>query len=230
MSSWALRTLRSIAYDLQSFEDGRFSHDAVDAIVLRLELVYRELLVGEYLEGHSDSYTRVCSIVGFGIQNLQELNYESNIIPGTPPMLRSGHAGRPKFDIPREQMSALVESGFTGPQIADLLQVSLSTIRRRMAQYGLYVSSVYAILSDGDLDQMIHDIKVDFPTCGCKQMQGHLQARGVRVQQVRVRESLRRVDPEGSIMRRLSSLHRRQYQVAAPRSLWHMDGNHKLIR
>ena len=112
-------------------------------------------MVGEYLEGHSDTYTTVCSIVGFGIQNLQELNYESNIIPGTPPMLRSGHAGRPKFDIPREQMSALVESGFTGPQIADLLQVSL---RSRMAQYGLYVSSVYATMSDGDLDQMIHDI------------------------------------------------------------------------
>ena len=40
----------------------------------------------------------------------------------TPPMLRSGHVGRPKFDIhvPREQMimSALVESGFTGPQRA----------------------------------------------------------------------------------------------------------------
>ena len=82
MSSWALRTLHSIACDLQSFEDGRFSHDAVDAIMLRLELAYRELLVGEYLEGHSDTYTRVCSMVGFGVQNLQELNYESVIVPG----------------------------------------------------------------------------------------------------------------------------------------------------
>ena len=41
MSSWALRTLHSIASDLQSFEDGRFPHDAVDAIMLRLELAYR---------------------------------------------------------------------------------------------------------------------------------------------------------------------------------------------
>ena len=54
------------------------------------------------------------------------------------------------------------------------------------------------------------------------------RGKGVRVQQVRGSESLRRVDPEGSIMLRLSSLHRRQYQVAAPRSLCHMDGNHKL--
>ena len=31
-------------------------------------------------------------------------------------------------------------------------------------------------------------------------------------------------------MRRLSAVHRRQYRVAAPLSLWHIDGNHQLIR
>ena len=40
--------------------------------------------------------------------------------------------------------------------------------------------------------------------------------------------SQRRVDPEGSIMRRLQAVNRRRYQVPSPRSLWHMDGNHKL--
>ena len=34
-------------------------------------------------------------------------------------------------------------------------------------------------------------------------MQGHLFAQGYRVQQVRVRESLRRIDPEGCIIQRL---------------------------
>ena len=39
-----------------------------------------------------------------------------------------------------------------------------------------------------------------------------------------------RVDPAGSVMRRLRALNRRKYHVPGPRSLWHMDSNHKLIR
>ena len=74
------------------------------------------------------------------------------------------------------------------------------------------------------------EIKAEFPTCGQKQMMGHLKSRGYRVQQVRVREVMRRVDPEGSVMRHLSALNRRRYSVPAPGSLWHIDGNHKLIR
>ena len=205
MSSWALRALHSVASDLQSYEDGRFPHDAVDGFVLHLELVYRELLVGEQLEGPGATCQIVCSMVSHAVQNLQGFNCASSISPGRPLLLRSGHACRPKFDIPREQMCALIENG---PQVADLLGVSLSTVRRRMTLFDLSISSAYTSLSDVDLDQVVHDIKVEFPTCGCKQMQGHLQARGLRVQQLRVRESLRRVDPEGSIMRRLCSLHR----------------------
>ena len=42
--------------------------------------------------------------------------------------------------------------------------------------------------------------------CVCKQMQGHLQAQGLRVQRLARDSVSRRVDPEGSIMRRLSSM------------------------
>ena len=61
-------------------------------------------------------------------------------------------------------------------------------------------------------------------------MQGHLLSRGYRVQQNRIRESQRRVDPEGAIIRRLHVLNRREYSVPSPRSLYHIDGHHKLIR
>ncbi len=71
------------------------------------------------------------------------------------------------------------------------------------------------------------DIQSQFPTCGNKQMMGHLQSRGYRVQQIRVREAQRRVDPIGTIVRRLN---RREYSVAGPRSFYHIDGHHKLIR
>ncbi|XP_078021613.1 uncharacterized protein LOC144461816 [Epinephelus lanceolatus] len=54
---------------------------------------------------------------------------------------------------------------------------------------------------------------------------------GVRVQRRAVRESLIRVNPAGAAHRALSHrLHQRTYSVAGPNSLWHIDGNHKLIR
>eukprot|EP00111_Clytia_hemisphaerica_P020525 TCONS_00060472-protein len=61
-------------------------------------------------------------------------------------------------------------------------------------------------------------------------MRGFLTARRMKIQEYRVRESMR-VEPEGVIMRQLRSvpIYRRKYQVKGPLSLWHLDGNHKLI-
>ena len=59
-----------------------------------------------------------------------------------------------------------------------------------MAEYGVSISSKYSELSDEDLDQLVGSIKEEFPTCGYKQMLGHLKAQGYRIQQSRVRESL----------------------------------------
>lgn len=39
-----------------------------------------------------------------------------------------------------------------------------------------------------------------------------------------------RVDPCGVQQRMRNILHRREYKVKGPNSLWHIDGNHKLIR
>ena len=51
-----------------------------------------------------------------------------------------------------------------------------------MAIFGLSVTSEYALLSEEDLDGL-ETVRQDFPTCGNRQMQGHLLARGYRVQQ-----------------------------------------------
>ena len=61
-------------------------------------------------------------------------------------------------------------------------------------------------------------------------MSSHLQIRGHRVQQSRVRESMRRVDPIGVVYRWSQTIHRRAYHVSCPNALWHIDGNHALIR
>ena len=53
----------------------------------------------------------------------------------TPQYLFSGRIGRPRLDIRQEQLEYLLHLGFTCPQIAMLMGVSLSTIRRRMSEY-----------------------------------------------------------------------------------------------
>ena len=59
---------------------------------------------------------------------------------------------------------------------------------------------------------------------------GHLSSRGIRVQRERVRRSLIRLDPDGTGQRLASFVPRRVYSVKSPRSLYHIDGNHKLRR
>ena len=52
MSSWAIRTMRRVATDLTTFQDGRrIPLDVVDGFVICLELVYRELIALEHLGG-----------------------------------------------------------------------------------------------------------------------------------------------------------------------------------
>lgn len=58
----------------------------------------------------------------------------------------------------------------------------------------------------------------------------HLSSLGYHIQRAKIRESLYRVDPLGVEDRCRRLLHRRKYSVPGPNSLWHIDGNHKLVR
>ena len=144
------------------------------------------------------------------------------------------HKGRPRFKISKEQLDFFVESKFTVPNIAGLLNVSCSTVERRMREFSISARNKYSSVSDEELDNIILDIKRNFPNTGYKRMNGFLSQRGYTVQQHRVIESMHRVDPEGVLLRGLEMrvINRRHYHVAGPQCLWHIDGirNHKLIR
>ena len=222
MSSWAIRTMRRVATDLTTFQDGRrIPLDVVDGFVICLELVYRELIALEHLDGFDANVDQACEVVRRSLRCLRMLQDEPNQAHEnrTPPLQHTGCIGRPRFEIPRGQLIFLIESRFTAPQMAEIIGVSLSTIRRRMADYGLSITAEYTPFSDAELDRLVEDVQRDFPMCGNRQMQGHLMSRGFRVQQQRIREAQLRVDPLGSLMRRLRTVNRRQYQIPAPFSL-----------
>ena len=93
--------------------------------------------------------------------------------------VQEGSCGQPSFHIPRNQLATLLESKLTVPQIAEILGVSVRTVRRRMTDYGLSVRSLYSNLTDEQLDRVVEDVMSHFPMCGNRQMQGHLMARGI---------------------------------------------------
>ena len=59
--------------------------------------------------------------------------------------------------------------------------------------------------------------------CVVKSVSGRLRSQGLHVQRQRVRDSLHRVDLSGVERRRRRVLHRREYSVESPNSLWHLD-------
>lgn len=57
-----------------------------------------------------------------------------------------------------------------------------------------------------------------------------LKRNGIHVPRWRLRDSIKRVDENGTQERRRGRLHRLIYNVEGPNYLWHIDTNHKLIR
>ena len=145
--------------------------------------------------------------------------------------LFSGKRGAPKFNISKELLQYYVENLFTIPDIATMINVSKSTVKRRMKEYNIRKSELYADITNEDLETAVTNVLKAFPNSGYKKMKGFLLAEGIKVQEVRVRDTMRRVDPEGVLVRTLQSrpVLRRINTVAGPLSLWHIDGNHKLI-
>ncbi|KAG1954940.1 hypothetical protein F2P79_008969 [Pimephales promelas] len=68
------------------------------------------------------------------------------------------------------------------------------------------------------------------PNSGETYILGSLRSRGIRIQRWRVRQSLQEIDPVGRSFRRRRAIRRRVYSVQTPNQLWHIDGNHKLVR
>ena len=138
--------------------------------------------------------------------------------------------GRPPIPISEDQLVLLLDCQFSVVKISQLLQCSARTIRRKIDLYDLGEYKNFSDVGDDDLNTLATTFAESFPNGGYKSFQGYLHSQGIRVQRSRVRHSLAAADPHGVQRRLRRSLHRREYQVCMPQSLWHIDGCHKLIR
>ena len=140
------------------------------------------------------------------------------------------YSGGPRMEISREQLEYLVENDISIPDIAQVLGVSVSTVKSRLREFGISSTERKTPISDTDLDVAVRGIQRMFPNARYRRVQSQLFLNGIKVAQRRVREAMHRTDPEGVAMRWLSITPRAVYCVSGPLALWHIDGNHKLIR
>ncbi len=143
---------------------------------------------------------------------------------------RSGSRGRPKVFTSKEQIEFLRELRLSWTEIASLFGICRRTLYRIRSEYGLMDTYNFTNIPDRDLDRQVTLIKNLMPEVGQSMVKGALQARQIYVSFSRVQESITRVDPVATALRWSALISRRTYSVSGPNALWHMDGNHKLVR
>ena len=142
------------------------------------------------------------------------------------------YRGQPAFAIEAEQVVFLMDLNISVTDIACIMQVSVSTIRRIMRRASLSVRARYSNISNAILDDLTALIITNSGEIGYRMVHARLRSLDINVQETRVRESMRRVDPVG-VSRRWSGnriIHRRVYNVPHPNALWHIDGHMSLNR
>ena len=88
----------------------------------------------------------------------------------------------------------------------------------------------YTNIDDQQLDELVYHVKLAHPNDGERLMAGHLISQGIFITRARLRASIHRVDPVNTALRRSVVTRRRVYYAEGPNYVWHVDGNHKLIR
>ena len=137
--------------------------------------------------------------------------------------------GRPSIELDVAEVNHLISMGFTRTKIAEMLGISRKTFYNWMSKQSL-VAPKFSNVDDTQLDSTIASIKQTHPNDGEVMVKAHLMQKGFRVPRHRIRASIHRIDPEGVADRRSKAIKRRVYSVPRPNDVWHIDGNHKLIR
>lgn len=166
--------------DLNAIEVGEMPLDVIDGFRWRIEMIYRELLAKE-VSGELENFEEailpfVSEAYGHSVRAIELLETDNcGFLSGlVVPLVCSGSVGRPSFHIPQRVIAHLLRNRLSVPKIAEILDVSISTVRRRMVQFGLSVQETYADLSDSDVSEIVSNVNSQFPTWGVRQLYGYL--------------------------------------------------------
>ena len=124
----------------------------------------------------------------------------------------------------------MFDLGFSITQMGARLGVSHPTIYKLLSDAGIDHTGRFNSITNAELDRIISEIKISHPNAGETNIMGHLRARNVRVQRNRLRGTIHCVDPQGPSTCSSRNFHARVYETPCPNYVWHIDGNHKLVK
>ena len=129
--------------------------------------------------------------------------------------------GRQRILIQRDQIEVLRSIGYSWTRIADTLGISARTLRNRRHEFGMAVGdATYDDLNDGQIDEIVTSILRVTPRAGQSMIAGAVRQRGIVLQRHRIRDSIHRVNPVATALRRRYHITRRRYNVGQPNALW----------
>ena len=217
-----LGNLRLQLIDLSRRLEQDVNEDVADYVLFRLQQALNHLsrlaasVDGEVFHEVQTSLAQVTTVLA---------DTERNWQPTYPAVNTGGLVGCPKFEISKDQLEYLMDCDHRWSS-----RSQYKHNKRHLREYGISISERRTDIPDAELDCVARNIHVEFPNAGYRRMQSQLMVRGINVSQIRVRASMQRMDPEGVAMRWLALTPRAVYRVSGPLALWHIDGNHKLIR
>lgn len=129
-----------------------------------------------------------------------------------------------KKHIDVAEVTRLRKLKFKWRKVSKLVGVSERLMRKWRREVG-FIEPLNS-MTDNDIDTFINNNKQRGR--GAVHMLGLFTAKGFNVTRKRVRESVNRVDAVGKELRKTKAIKRREYTVAGPHHMWHIDGHHKL--
>lgn len=138
-------------------------------------------------------------------------------------------AGRPKLTIPKDQLEHLIKLKIPIATIAKQFDVCRGIIYKAIQEYGINYNK-FSEASLPEVEEAVATIKQMHPDAGEVMVMGHLASKGMHFQRNKVRKAIHTVDPDGVRERSHRPIKRRVYSVPCPNYLWHIVGNHKLVR
>ena len=117
--------------------------------------------------------------------------------------------------------------------MASLLGVSRQTIYNKIKRHNISYVGRFSDHDDKQLKAAITNITTNNPNAEEAMIQGHLWSQGISVQRKPLRSTLVQwlTNPGlGTMAHQRLRIKRQYYSVLWPNYLWHIDGNHKLVR
>lgn len=150
--------LERVIHDLSQLQDCRFLTTYSLDSLNNVELAYRELVALELIDELSVEQREGIDLVRqclFFIRQLQ-LSFQLSEVSSSPTVVMShtGAIGRPRYEVPEGSLEMLIENRFTVPQIANIMGVSISTVRRRMSDAGILIRDYYSTITNSELDEI----------------------------------------------------------------------------